>query len=483
MLDIERMRKEMINRSLLGSYCEEYTYFYDSRTIKFEKSGYLIGTDPNSRITADNDLDNRSYNFDNVKNYCRINYSIDVKKNDEEVAHLGDTIIRILDYVQIKAVPFKEYIPDKTKYIGSADRSKSYCRGLYFYIENVISSVSSTEDNTITDYRSFLDFIVAVNQECYIYIIQSPDGTLPTILVSKDRIGDFNLNDINDYIFKGNVGDNSIYNSYFHPHKYNIVKRTSYDQAVYSSPDAPLHDLKFKEAINVFTTSDINTADVVNYYSESDKLTAVKKDNNIVVELDKYKIAEYSRWEKANYTDIELIKYMADIDVFNSMHEVKEEISVNELIKRYPNVKTILPDFPIQDRDENILLHIETDDEYEVYTFEYYATNFTNIVIRVIDNTIEVSYILNDDERMYYGVYRNGYKLDSLISKGENNDDIYYFTSTNNRTIDYSRDMSLITYKANAWINLDKSDTIVNSNLPIVGKFTKYNILGIPEKL
>ena len=62
MLDIERMRKEVINRSLLGSYCEEYTYFYDSRTIKFEKSGYLIGTDPNSRITADNDLDNQSYN-------------------------------------------------------------------------------------------------------------------------------------------------------------------------------------------------------------------------------------------------------------------------------------------------------------------------------------------------------------------------------------------------------------------------------------
>jgi len=479
MLDITKIRNDVVNRGLAGSYCEEYSYTYDTRTLKFEKSGYLIAANPDIKIYSNNNLTNNLYHvfINNDLKSCNIKYSVDLNLSGETM-HLSESDITINDFNQIKATPFKEYIAKNNKIINPNDFNKLPCRGLYFNIFTKSSSRSSKENNTYTDYIYNLEFTVGVDQTCYIYIVQSPDTTLPTILVCKNRIGEFDLNDINNYIFRGNTNETpNMYNSYFHPHEYSIIKSTIYENTVYSSPDGFLNKLRFREEI----INDESGNKL--YYSESDKLLAINNNNNNVsIKLDNYNIGEYEVGT-VDYKNINLVKYVENIDAFNSMHKIKEKISVNELVKRYPNIKNILPVILTQYKDDDILSCIEIDDPFNIFTFEYYDVIFTNIVIRIIDDeTIEILYILNNNEKVYYVVYRNGYKLNIVVSTNENDNNVYYSTSTINRTINYTGNTGIIAYKDNFWINVNKSNTIVNTNLPLSGEFTKYNIFGIPEK-
>lgn len=475
MLDLQRMKEKLINNNLLGSWCEEFSYFYDSRELRLENAGYLIDASPETRIKS---ITPSGLEFDfNHEKPLGLAYKTYIKSG-EELIKLSHSMVVVTDIQNIKAVPFKEYKPKASGSLINpmVEVNKAECRGINFAINTVSTSVSSKEQNTYTDYTYNLEFTVAVNQECFIYIIQTPDVNPPTILVCKERIGEFDLNDINRYVFKGNVED-GIYNSYFHPHEYNIQKNTNYSNLVFGSPDGKLNKIKFAENIKYVD-------ETLGEYTTNDGIKATNTDGDINVYLEDYKIGSYIHSQiDVDFDDLELSKYKIDKDIFNDMHKVEMELSLDEIKNLYPDLNYILPEIPV-DKTAKRIQHITTGDNNIVMRFEDYSgDDCLNLVVRVPEeNTVEMLYMVNGNEKVYYSIYRKGRRLDIFTTVDENNEHVYY-SATTNRAINYSRDIGLISYKENFWVNVDKANIVVNSNLPIIGEeFTGYNIFGVPKK-
>ena len=481
MLDLKKMKNKLINDNLLGSWCEEFYYAYDSRELRLEKAGYLVGSNPDNRITSITPPE-FEHNFNPKSDFAissgiNLKYAVGVKVADNKIYEATNTDVFISDDTRhYKCIPFTEYKKKSILIDPIKDNLKKDCRVLNFSITT--ETYSAENKYTYNKYEYRLSFEVAINQECYIYIIQTPDVNPPTILVCKERIGEFDLNDINKYIFKGNVED-GIYNSYFHPHEYNIQKNTNYSNLVFGSPDCKLNKIKFKEDIEYLADGN---GESVDRYTTNDGLKAINIDGKVDVYLEDYKIGSYYTQVDVDFDNIDLCKYKSDKGLFNSLITVIDTFSINEIKNMYPNLQYIIPEIPVS-HDEKRIQHINTDDDFVVLIFEDYQDDFLELVLRISkDGTSEMMYTVNGNEKVYYSIYRNNKRLDIFTTVDENNNHVYY-SSTLNRSINYSRDIALISYKENFYISLDKANIVVNSNLPIVGEeFTRYNIFGVPEK-
>ena len=470
MLDLDKIRNELINKNLIGSYCNEIYYDYNKMEFVPMKGDYLINSVPETRIFSEHS----SIFEDDSLHVNSTHYEIYMKSGDDEIKISNSKVIFELGEYNVKCIPFKEYKSKKGSLIPlPGENNKVNCRALRFTITSNSTSVSSKEENTYTDYIYNLEFVVGVDQNCYIYIIQTPDVNPPTVLVCRDKMED--LNNITKYVFAGNIYD-GIYNSYFHPHQYYIEKHTNYENLVFGSPTGTLNKLKFKEEIEVID-------DQMGIYKTNDKLEARKVDGEVDVLLDNYKIASYNYKDgnKVNYTNLDLYKYISDIDLFNSLHDIDMELSIEEFENIDPELQYVLSTIPI-DKTEKRIQRIVND--IPIFRLEDYSgDDMLRMVIKFNPySAVEIMYMINDNEKIYYTINSNEYRLDMFIGTDEFGERVYY-TDTKYRAINYSRDIGMISYKENFWVNVDKANVVVNSNLPIIGeKFTKYNVFGVPER-
>lgn len=476
MIDKKAMSDELIIRNLKGAWCEEFYYAYDSRELRLEKAGYLVGSNPDNRITSITPPE-FEYNFNPKSDFAissgiNLKYAVGVKVADDKIYEATNTDVFISDDTRhYKCIPFTEYKKKSILIDPVKDNLKKDCRVLDF---RITTEAYSTENEYIYNkYKYKLSFEVAIDQECYIYIIQTPDVTLPTVLVCRDRIGEFDLNDIIKYVYAGNIYE-GIYNSCFHPHDYHEEEHKEYVNVVYGTPAGRLKDLKFEE--------EIKYTDDIAQYTTNDGIEARKIDNEIHVYQDNFLIGSYSADNKSvDYNCIDLFKYTEDKDIFNSLHDVESELTIDEALNYYPDLRHLIPSL---DTYGNKLQHIKTGDRLVIMRFEDHSQDdLVNLVIRIPEeNTVEVLYNINDKKEIYYSIYRLGHRLDIFSGIDENGKHVFY-NNTSNRSINYSRDIALISYKENFWVNVDKANIVVNSNLPIVGEeFTRYNIFGVPEK-
>jgi hypothetical protein len=227
-------------------------------------------------------------------------------------------------------------------------------------------------------------------------------------------------------------------------------------------------------------------------YITNDKLSCQKDGNVRTVFLDEYNFATYRKDECENpainesfkkqddILSIDLIDYIDKTDPFNSLNEVSGKVSLKWLKKNYHGISDIISFLSnINEDDERFELLDIDDPNKTIVRFENFdGSLFIHMIINLIDkNTQEVFYKLND--RLFYTLYSNGYRID--ISQIEDEEGLAVYTATPRRIINKSRDCTLFTFKENYWINVDNSNHIINTNLPIEGKMEKYNMFGIPE--
>jgi hypothetical protein len=472
------MYTEAKKKALEGAFIERFHYSVEKRLLNKLNSETLYPGNTRIQTSSLISLDNNPFHyFDQDDVYIEDIDMYLTRENNEDVL-LSSSKISILNSKEKSlCVPFEEVKDQKDiKLMSFNDKKKEKfdCTILAFYIT---TNVETVQDDTHSTIRTYSDmFKVAVDCECYIYIVQCADGTLPIILVSKTN---HLMEDIEDLIFEGNI-KKRIYNSYFHPHNYQKQQIETIENVVYGKPYDGMKKMEFEENI------------IDDKYITNDKLSCQKDGNVRTVFLDEYNFATYRKDECENpainesfkkqddILSIDLIDYIDKTDPFNSLNEVSGKVSLKWLKKNYHGISDIISFLSnINEDDERFELLDIDDPNKTIVRFENFdGSLFIHMIINLIDkNTQEVFYKLND--RLFYTLYSNGYRID--ISQIEDEEGLAVYTATPRRIINKSRDCTLFTFKENYWINVDNSNHIINTNLPIEGKMEKYNMFGIPE--
>ena len=458
MINIKEVKKVEAENALHGAWVGEYEYDDMYGNIEFKKE-YRINDPPNAIHI---DSDNKSRIGDNLLH-------LDLNVNIPGKGTVALTVVNIYDGKKGHCVPFKEY--RKEKMITPTSKSKAEkCNILRFEI--VTKSTSCSDENEWTNYNSYLEFSVGVNY-AYIYIIQTPDTSLPTVLVCASQMV---KSDFVKILFVGNIYDN-IYNSYFHEHQYIVEKVKSYPSTVYGAPGI-FSSLKFNESI----TKEHNTV-----YETNDGLKATLFNDEVSVEFNNYPIGTYKVGEDNKINSINLLDYALNMNIFNDMHKVAYKLSIHDMKKMYPYLNYIFPYIPVDENQSDRIEKIETDDGTNIWRFQDYSGDDSiRIVFRTRgDHCMELVYINNGPvgRNVDYSMYCLDKRIDIhyIVDENLNLQDNYY-VSTPYRTINYFGDNGAILYTENCWIDLDKNN-IVKTNLPIEGKFTEYNIFGVPKNL
>ena len=500
------MYSEAKKKALEGAFIERFHYSVEKRLLnKFDSKLYPGNTKVLSSSLSDDGTfhcfdqeeneyieamsmffkgkDNYFHYFDQEENEYIETIFMFLKRegNGEEDILLSSSEIDIIDSEeQNLCVPFEEVKDQKdVKLISFNDKNikeKFDCNILTF---SITTNVETVQDDTHSTIRTYSDmFKIPVDCECYISIVQCADGTLPIILVSETN---YLVEDIEDLIFEGNIKKRT-YNSYFHPHNYQKQQIETIENVVYGKPYDGMKKMEFEENI------------IDDKYITNDKLSCQKdRDGNVrTVFLDEYNFATYRKDECENpainesfkkqddILSIDLIDYIDKTDPFNSLNVVSGKVSLKWLKKNYHGISDIISFLSnINEDDERFELLDIDDPNKTIVRFENFdGSLFIHMIINLIDkNTQEVFYKLND--RLFYTLYCNGYRID--ISQKEDEEGITVYTATPRRIINKSRDCTLFTFKENYWINVDNSNHIINTNLPIEGKIEKYNMFGIPE--
>jgi hypothetical protein len=465
-------------KALEGAFIEKYHYSIEKRLLnKFDTDTIYPGNTRISTLSLTS-LDDNPFHFHYFDQDDIYIEDIDMylKRENNDDVPLSSSKISIVDSKeQSLHVPFKE-VKEEPKLMSFKDKVSEKCTILTFYLT---TSVKSAQDDTHYTIRTYSDtFKVAVNHECYVYIVQCADGTLPIILVSKTLV-----EDVEDLIFEGNIKD-GVFNSYFHPHIYQKQQVETIENVVYGKPYDGFNKLEFSEEI------------VGDEYITNDKLKCRKDGPVRIVSLNGYDFATYRKddsdpvinelfKEETDMESIDFINFIKSIDLFNSLNEVEKTVSYEYLVDNYQvisKISNMIPVLPIENIEEDErfdIIYLDDPDKFIVRFEDYSDDNFFNLIINIIDgNMCEVYY--NIDDREFYMIYYNGYSVTISIKEDEEGATVLY-NGTPRRLINQSKDCTLYTYKENYWINCDHSGHIINTNLPIEGTMEKYNMFGVPE--
>jgi hypothetical protein len=205
--------------------------------------------------------------------------------------------------------------------------------------------------------------------------------------------------------------------------------------------------------------------------------------------LDNYQILMGT--DKGNLHLISVVKSQLN---FDGVLPICNNVNIETLKSSYPdiiNILSILPDINKFALFEKLSLDDFKDTPYadsEIFRLEWETANgFSYKLVLAInpDKKYYECYMnINDTEDLFcFYNYETHYKMNIEITEKDGN--ICIYNATNSRSINYSNNVTLFTFKPNYWINVDKSNTIVNTNLPFnIGKrFDKYNMFGVPSKI
>ena len=342
---------------------------------------------------------------------------------------------------------------------------------------NIISSTESDEGDNKSTRRIYRDKISVGlfpdDKRTYIYIIAYNDASLPTVILTRDRL--LKLTDTLHMIFDTNTGEKS-YSSYFHPHTFSVEKVQNYPNSVFGRPGVEFDSLKFDE-----TSSGGKTFK----YSNTDGISAEQDGDNIDVLISNY-IFGYINKNKAGINFLDKFKDIVDNVTKEFMESKKEEkMDVKYLVKQHPNFKDLLTKVLV---NVSMLVQIEKISDYTIYLFRDEQLNSIG-ALKIVegvdkdDSVVELVYpiVLSDGvPSIIYNIftldgYYYGYQYNGTPDELRYNE----FTSyTTNRTIAKSATACMILMDQGKYnYTIDNSGSIISSNLPIDHTSTK-NIFG-----
>lgn len=482
MITKEEMRKKAHYNALENARVDLY---------KINNDGVLY---IKNTIINDYDKDNnglyihKTDNYKHERNEAEIYYT--TLKGEQEISHSKINITFFNKNKKCK--PYSEYIHNVKMINIDELKGEKDCKIVVFNVSMEIGTQEDTIHSTLSLYNYTARIAVPpedIEEGVYLYVVQCLDLSLPVFILSKDVLIKNYLSDIKNYVYKGNIYPD-LYNSYFHPYKLEKRKIELYESVSYGEPYNGCRDLEFEEDINKAKTR----------YTNNDKVEAFNEGGDIQevnVYIDDYSVGHYSR---INYKDdinhINFVRHMKDIDIFNSLYKVCDNVNIETLKSSYPDIINILSILPninnfVPMFFEKLSLDDFKDTPYadsEIFRLEWETDDgFSYKLILAInpDKKYYECYMnINDTKDLFcFYNYESHYKMDIGITEEDGN--ICIYNATNSRTINYSRDTALFTFKPNYWINVDKSGTIVNTNFPFNAgdRFDKYNMFGVPSKI
>ena len=454
MITKEKLIEDAKMRQLNGALVEEIMVRSDS-SINIE-SVRRIGDNDDFIIEK---MDGESPEYTLIDDVVDFDYNISIKRKNGEVFKFADTRIYIFKKDdEYRATPFKIF--DRDSYDGLKIKyGEKYCRILTF---DIGSSIKMKEGET-SIYSQRISMAID-NDDCFIYCINYTDGTLPTVLVSKERI-----DDIENYVFDKST--DTIFNTYFYPHEYKVVTEKVYPQTVFGSPGGNLKNMKFDEKIEPTTEGFI--------YSNTDDIFAsrARVSSRVSVKFGNYEIGSYDVRNQFDMNNLFISNLPEDLKCSTS----NEKVPGKELAKRFiPLIGQFINDY----------------DEYDVYKYRdegnIYLHNYENkiCVVKELNNIIEIfsSLKVENNPIINYSIFHlnDEKELDnhfSIYNKIDDDTDFLFcfVTFGKYRNINVSRDSNMIMLDGGEyWLTTNKNGDVINTNLGITGTISAYNIFGIP---
>lgn len=459
---IERSKRKQLNGALVEEYkLENDTYIFriDSFRFNYEETNVDISNiDEPVSIYLDHD-------------YMDEYYSLSMNKNGEDIGFARTNIEIYMRNNIHRAVSFKEFKLDidETPKIGD---NKHSC----MVLDIELGAKIFFQEGKYDIYEDIISVAVDING-CFIYCINYTDGTLPTILVSKDKLSKEKIESI---IFEQST--DTIFNSYYHPHQYKQVQEKIFNDTVFGSPGGNLKGLNFDEKLNGKN------------YENSDGVSGIynEEDGNIIVKLGDQKIARYVKGGP-DQNDISSITMYDNYKLWFLNKDVPDStISSKDLASKYDK----LSDKNIKIGEDIIYRVFDSfKDECGVY-YDYISKDRISIIrISKDEKFIEVFNIFNKkhNEEMDVTYPENTtkqyiamdlekdllYSIHTTINEDTNMD--CFINSTKNRLINVSRDSNIIMFNNGIYyITCNKNNDVINTNMGIEGQIIPYNIFGIP---
>ena len=450
-------KEDLINKAkddqLKGAYVDELTY--NSTGIIENNRSWSIGTSDVKieRIPDEGTVDLTERPLD-------IDYAITMK---DVCFSKTDCWIYVRNEIY-RAIPYTNFVynPDEDDTPKIGDNKKS-CN----ILDIELGAKISFEEGKYDIYNDDLTIAIPCNQDIYLYIINYKDGTLPSVLVSKDVL---EKEAVEKYVFEKSK-EGLLYNSYYHPHQYKQVTEKVYPDVVFGSPGGQLQNINFDEYKYSFKN-----------YKNTDGVEGEVEDNNVYVKFKDFYVASYNRKSDTDQFDIN------NLTIYNLINNVQ--------------VLQICPDY-VQDIQEIIDKHqelkdtnIKLDTKYDVYETEDEGTYYLYVddaeissVIHIVEDTIEVLNIFyantGTNKSKYdinqYIIFKDNLYYSIYVTRNEDTGHLCFVTGTDNRTINVSRDMNTIIYNRGLYVlTTNKNNDIINSNMGISGSIIPYNIFGIP---
>ena len=469
---IENSKKKQLNGALVDEYHlenDESIKLINSYNINYngyENNVTIARVDQPQIVDLEND-------------FLDVDYSLYMNKNNEEIGFARTSLQIYMRKLTYRAVPFKEFKMEpkdleETKKIGDGKHS---C--MIIDIE-LMAKISFTEEKSDI-YEDLIPVAVDLNG-CYIYCINYIDGTLPTVLVSKDIIS---KSELENAVFEQST--DIIFNSYYHPHQYRQVTQKIYPDTVFGSPGGNLKGLSFNE-------KKVNYKD----YENSDGIFGEYNDETgtMTVKFTDHTIARYTKGGISQNDINSILMYDEYKLSFFEKEFADETISAEDLIKKYNN--PVLNNIR-SGKDITYRVFDSFTDEVGGIYYDFISKDEISIIkISNDNNFIELFSIFNkkhnestNEDFTYpktikqyaaFDVKKNlGYSIYTAINEDTNLE--CYINSTNNRLINVSRDANNIMFNSGKYyITCNKNNDVINTNMGIEGQIVPYNIFGIPVK-
>lgn len=462
-------KRKQLNGALVDEYIlesDDKIKLVDSYTFDYRMKNNVIITRSEEEIEVD--LDDNSLDID---------YSFYMNKNDQSTMFARSNLNIFMRKTAYRTIPFTIFDPsdkeDETPKIGDG---KHMCSVMDIHFMSKIYFNEGKYDL----YNDYISFALGAD-ECYIFCINYTDGTLPTILISKNELF---RSDIERIIFDTST-DESVYNSYYHPHQFKQVVEKSFPDVVFGSPGGNLKGLTFNEKKVNFKDYE-NTDGVYGLYNNDTGIITVKFSDHI--------IAEYTEGDQNQY-DIDSI-IMCNI-YKNSFYYTgipnKRAISEKDLLCKYnclsrtnirngENIEYNVYDeykddlgtyYDSKGDGELSVIHVSPDEKF-IEVINFFERKHDSIT-----NT-DFTYLKKLQQYMAFDLEKNLiYSI--CVTINEDTDLECFINCTNNRIINVSRDTNNIMYDTGKfWITCNKNNDVINTNMGIDGQIVPYNIFGIP---
>lgn len=240
------MINEMMKTLLTNAYVDEL-YYIDENTTLQSISGYrLYETDNGFKVEIGgnrNEICNE-FNYGDLESSKAVfdYYSTIIRNGNKTEFANGTTSISFVG--SRRAIPFADVnINENTTPLIGDNKKECTVLKIEAYSKVIIGQYKDDNKGLISEKSNIYsnEIYIGIDTNTYLYIIQLENGTLPIILISKEKI---NSESILDNILRSTNSEEKFYNSYAHPYRFEIRDSVIYNNAVFGVPGSnkPSHE-------------------------------------------------------------------------------------------------------------------------------------------------------------------------------------------------------------------------------------------------